>query len=393
MKIKDNIALTLYELKQLYSVNRTVKALNPPMIMYIEPTNHCTLSCVWCPRNIMKTRKKGLMDFEVYKSVIDDLAQFVTLKDHFLLGLIGQGESFIHPRLADMIDYAKSKSLRTMMATNATLLDEKASRRLLETDIDIFELNIHGYDPKTYQSIHRKDRFSLAFKNIIRFLHIYKEVGNYNIELVGRFAVVDRNRHQAPFVHWLFDKLPYHRIYHARASNYRDMFNDIGYEEEVHWQKNDHKHRIGSRCLWSQSLIHWDGNVVACAIDADDDYVVGNIKESPFSKLWNGQKFVKFRQAVLDNDKSFFGGCKFCSDCVPCGTAVDEIVYFYPNIVGNYVKERLKGDRQFQNMNIGNRKTEIDTEWLEFHFPRDEESQWMDSLETLQDNFSENIIK
>ena len=44
--------------------------ISRPLVVMIEPTNHCNLECVMCP-NSKIVRKKGYMDFEDYQKIIN----------------------------------------------------------------------------------------------------------------------------------------------------------------------------------------------------------------------------------------------------------------------------------------------------------------------------------
>ena len=94
-------------------------------MIHIEPTNHCNLGCIMCPQPREMQRVKGMMNFDLYKSIIDELkdtpAEFVYLHQF--------GESLLH-KITDMVDYASENGLQVGMSTNGTLLNEKISERI-----------------------------------------------------------------------------------------------------------------------------------------------------------------------------------------------------------------------------------------------------------------------
>ena len=71
-----------------------------PNMIHIEPTNHCNLGCIMCPQPREMQRVKGMMNFDLYKSIIDELkdtpAEFVYLHQF--------GESLLHKKITDMVD-------------------------------------------------------------------------------------------------------------------------------------------------------------------------------------------------------------------------------------------------------------------------------------------------
>src|SRR3989338_2625664 len=78
-----------------------------PIDIMVEPTNVCNIHCVLCPTSAeFMTRQRGFMKYEDYQKVIDNI-RHVTPK----IALFFSGESFLHPKLIDMIKYASSAGL------------------------------------------------------------------------------------------------------------------------------------------------------------------------------------------------------------------------------------------------------------------------------------------
>ncbi|MBU4009615.1 MAG: radical SAM protein, partial [Proteobacteria bacterium] len=88
----------------------TVIPLTVPFIINVDPSDACNFQCKFCPtgdRKLMKKtpgRNHGIMDFELYKKIIDDICEFD--KPIKVLRLYKDGEPLLNPRLAEMIRYA-----------------------------------------------------------------------------------------------------------------------------------------------------------------------------------------------------------------------------------------------------------------------------------------------
>ena len=98
-----------------------------PLHLDLDPTNACNLKCTMCPRthylnngltNWAPGGKIGFMDFALFCRIIDQAADngVYSIKLNYL------GEPLLHPRVVDMVAYAKARGLEVMMNTNATLL-------------------------------------------------------------------------------------------------------------------------------------------------------------------------------------------------------------------------------------------------------------------------------
>ncbi len=70
-------------------------------------------------------RPKGYMEFDVFKSIVDEMAPYVKATTLHIWG-----EPLMHKRIFDMIAYCRQKGLRSEISTNATLLDERKAKGL-----------------------------------------------------------------------------------------------------------------------------------------------------------------------------------------------------------------------------------------------------------------------
>ena len=108
-------------LARIFWAYRTGKATVPqlPVRLWIESTSRCNLKCGYCPNKDVVKEDHGFMDFGLFTSISDQV------KDHaYDVNLFHRGEPLMHPRLADLVAYARDKGLYTRVHTNVTLLNE-----------------------------------------------------------------------------------------------------------------------------------------------------------------------------------------------------------------------------------------------------------------------------
>ena len=87
-----------------------------PDRVYVESTNVCNLDCIMCPTGLhIDTRPKGFMEWDLYTSIIDEIAPWAEA-----VVLHSWGEPLLHKRIIDMIRYAKDRGLWVETSTNAT---------------------------------------------------------------------------------------------------------------------------------------------------------------------------------------------------------------------------------------------------------------------------------
>ena len=92
-----NKAEHLYRLAKIFMAYRQkkVNGVPLPIRLWIEPTPYCNFKCPMCPQSDPKineiTKGKTLMDFDLYKKIIDEAAGHV-----YDINLAHRGESTFH---------------------------------------------------------------------------------------------------------------------------------------------------------------------------------------------------------------------------------------------------------------------------------------------------------
>ena len=67
--------------------------------------------------------------------------------------ILGIGEPLINQELPRMIEYLKARGVTVLFNTNATLLNEAWSRKLIASGLDEMRCSLDGADPQTYAAI------------------------------------------------------------------------------------------------------------------------------------------------------------------------------------------------------------------------------------------------
>ena len=106
------------------------KRLHPAIkYFYLELTNKCNFHCEFCPSDL-QSRSHGFMDISLAKKIFDEIAQ-KKLVDQVNLHLMG--EPTLHPKLNDILIYAKKKNVKIGLTTNGSTLVAKKIPELLES--------------------------------------------------------------------------------------------------------------------------------------------------------------------------------------------------------------------------------------------------------------------
>src|SRR4030067_845582 len=86
----------------------------------------CPEACCAPETGITRTRQAGMLDFELFRRVIDEVGASLVRIDFF-----NYGEAFLHKRAVEMCEYIKSRfpHIYVYTSTNGIALDEEEEAR------------------------------------------------------------------------------------------------------------------------------------------------------------------------------------------------------------------------------------------------------------------------
>lgn len=294
-----------------YETGQT-RLVPPPDRMYIESTNICNLDCVMCPTGLKQVKRpQGYMDFDVFKSIVDEMAPYVKATTLHIWG-----EPLMHKRIFDMIAYCNKKGLRAEISTNATLLDERKAKGLLDAGLATIYLCLDGFRPETYESIRVKADYQRTNANIHGFLdmkvnggYTYPYVNLQIIQMEQTMPEVDEfvaawdlpgvdNINVKPFDSW---------------GGQVERINLLRADDPASFMPQE---RYACPNLWYHVHIYWDGRIAMCDRDFNINYDLGNVI-SPNDKVevmknWNGPKMQELRRLHVEGQADTVSPCDTC---------------------------------------------------------------------------------
>src|SRR5947207_451360 len=138
-----------------------------PNRMYIECTAACNISCsqACCApeTGITRTRQAGMLDFDLFRRVIDEAGPSLVRIDFF-----NYGEAFLHKRAVEMCEYIKSRfpQIYLYTSTNGLALSDAQARRLVHSGIDEVTFSIDGATTESYARYRQRGNFDVAIRNL-----------------------------------------------------------------------------------------------------------------------------------------------------------------------------------------------------------------------------------
>jgi MoaA/NifB/PqqE/SkfB family radical SAM enzyme len=212
--------------------NPPIRDLNVPPLpsrLYIECTAACNISCAQAccapETGITRTRTAGMLDFELFRRVVDEAGPSLGRIDFF-----NYGEAFLHKRAVEMCEYIKSRFPHVYLytSTNGLAFTEEQVRRLVRSGIDEVTFSIDGATPDSYVKYRQRGDFEKALRNL-------------------RVAVDEKRREQrdVPFINWRYILFT-HNDSDAEMQRARELAADIGVDR-LCWELTDHPEDLFSR--------------------------------------------------------------------------------------------------------------------------------------------------
>ena len=128
--------------------------------LYIEPSSACNLNCRMCFRHNWFNEKTGLMDGKTVKNVLEIFKN----KQFGCVFFGGMGEPLMHPDIVSMVNEASLCGKKVELITNATLLTEEVTKKLLAAGIDTLWVSLDGFSKESYEAIRKGSLYSLVEK-------------------------------------------------------------------------------------------------------------------------------------------------------------------------------------------------------------------------------------
>lgn len=267
-----------------------------PQEVVIELTNHCNLACMMCPQQTLK-RPRGFMDENLFRKIIDELKGKTEL-----IYLYGTGESLLHKKLPDYTRYASQQGLKTCLSTNGMLMDETASRKLLDCNLDFLIVALDGGTKETYERVRIKGNFEKLIRNIKTLLKLKQKLQSPTHVCLQMIYMPQNSNEVEEFL----------GLFNSEEKKIVNQFRIKPLYETYAIKNNPIKHTRPCFWLWNMMSIYWNGDVALCCMDADNTYYFGSVKEKSIAEMWNSQQLINLRKKHRHLDYDDMPLCATC---------------------------------------------------------------------------------
>lgn len=300
--------------------------IQTPFVVHVDTNNICNFRCKFCTTGDHEllaryNRPKGYMTYELFKKIINDLAQF----DNKVKDLIfhKNGEPLLHPDLVKMINYAKLKDVanRTILVTNASLLTPSLARDITDSGIDYVQFSIEAVSDLGYKNV---SQVNVSYDKIVfstgYFFAHKKPTTHLNVKIMDTgLSEEEKQKFYDDFQH-ICDSLNIEHPISYTQPNIKDT--SLGLKKETTHDSYLAQYKDICTLPFYTMNINFNGNVSACSFDWRHAHIMGNADITPLKDIWLGEKYNEFRKLQLKKQRNMN---EYCNGCEAVYNLLDNI--------------------------------------------------------------------
>lgn len=313
----------------------TVIPLNTPFIIFIDPSDKCNFRCKFCPTGnveLMKNTKGrnfGIINFDLYKKIIDDLKDFDNKIK--VIRLYKDGEPLLNPNFPDMIKYAKDSGCveRVDTTTNASLLTKDLSKKIINAGLDRINISIEGMNPKQYLDF---SRVKLNFNKLVENIAFFYENRNQCemiIKINGDIITENQKEEFYNIFGDIADGVNIESVMSCWPEFELDNIN-VNYDRGIYG--NDIKEAIVCTYVFYSMSVNSSGVASACYLDWERKLIIGDTNKESIKDIWNSKAMNDLRKLFLMKQRKNHPICKDCG----------QLTHGMPDNIDDYAEELLE---------------------------------------------------
>jgi len=282
------------------------KVLDFPKMVVLATTYVCNALCPGCAFTNSDIRESyddtKFMQEDTFKKIADEVG-----KEKAWLRLSGGGEPLIHPKILDMVKYAKDKDCKVGLINNGSMMTEDIASILLDLEIDMIEFSVDAADAQTYDIVRKGLSFEKLLKNVKTTFDLRNKKKSKTKILA---SAVNQKGVDIDAVEEFW--LPHVDLFQKRKFLTWGI-NDLEQSADTtpYLPVED---RIPCPIIFDRLLIDSRGRAMFCIHDIAGKTDMGNIHDQSIKSIWSSEDFNKIRQAHLNCKGDQIDICKNCED-------------------------------------------------------------------------------
>ncbi len=295
-----------------YGFHGRLKAEFPSQII-VDVTEVCNLACVHCPHPDFKKSEHysaRYLEPELNAKMVDEVRDHGRGHTQYIR-YTSEGEPLIHPRGYEMIEYAaRNSGVFVTLTTNGTIMNEKRTRKLLDSGVHMIDISIDALEPETYARIRVNGDLTVTRANVLNLIRWIRQSGS-STKVVVSFVEQQQNRHEAAD----FEK--YWNDEGANQVVIRRLHSSAGATANIAVllrKENAALPRYPCLYPWERITLNPRGELSFCPQDWIHGSKVADFPTTTIAETWRSDFYVRLRQARMTRDLASHPFCGQCPD-------------------------------------------------------------------------------
>lgn len=284
-----------------------------PSQVIIDLTEVCNLECIHCPHTEFKKSKyyaARYLDPALNAKIVDEVRERGAGLTQYIR-YSSEGEPLVHPRGYDMIEYAtRNSGVYVTLTTNGTIMNEKRTRRLIDSGVHMIDISIDAATPETYAKVRVNGDLEVTRANVLNLLTWIRQTGS-STKVVVSFIEQPQNSHEVAAFQTFWkeqgaDFVVIRRLHSAAGAVVR--LADIMRAEQLKERRRP--------CVypWERIVLTPRGYLAFCPADWTHGSSIFDYRETTVAETWQSEFCRKLRTAHVRNDYTAHSFCGQCPD-------------------------------------------------------------------------------
>ncbi|MCR8635569.1 radical SAM/SPASM domain-containing protein [Paenibacillus radicis (ex Xue et al. 2023)] len=256
---------------------------------YVEITSVCNLACTFCPPT---ERQANFIKVDAFTKILDEIKPHT---DYIYFHV--KGEPLLHPKVDELLDLSHERGFKVNITSNGTLINKNKHKLLNKPALRQINFSLHSFDG--HEGSKNKEEYIMSILSFVK-----EAVATSSLLISFRLWNLDtdnttnlernRNREILAMIEREFN-LDYkieEKFVRGSGLKIADQIY-LNQDHEFKWPKLTEKEDEGKgfcHALRNQAAILVDGTVVPCCLDGEGVINLGNINQTPFSEIVEGER-------------------------------------------------------------------------------------------------------
>lgn len=287
--------------------------LSAPYSILVDAASLCNFKCFFCPMcngNNSKSSRRvpGVMKLDLFKKIIDDIAEFGLPIKMLELGM--HGEPFMNPHLADMVAYAKEKSYfkRVSLVSNGSLLTPERAIPVIDAGLDQLDISVNGTSDDHFFSVTATRVDFQEYVRNIKYVFEHRRGCVLTTKAMSECLKEDQKKLFIETFSPICDQIFLEHLVPYWPEH------DVEWPEVQHTMLGDKVFENSEVCpfVFYKMRITSDGKAILCSADWDHRLVLGDLREQSVKQVWDSEELFDYQVKFLRSQR---GEMPFCSKC------------------------------------------------------------------------------